>query len=268
MGEKYVKRTFDPDWMLMPADDESKMPSPVTVYQLSPEELAEYDNLRKPTGKAPINFNLVRKPKEAEEMLAGENGTEITDNIVQAVIDRQGNKGFEVFDKKENPDIVGQEPPKPRTRLEVAREKLSSEEYLRLKEKSKTDHEIKILFKIANDVLVELKKEWGLPVVPIMPPRKQKPEQERPGNTPQPDPVSQPEPQLNESRPPGLTIVQAMELREELSDDVTCLNNILAVSGRAELTERVILMLETQRNVRQAHLDRINEVFSSTVLPL
>lgn len=114
MGEKVTRRyTCDMEWMKFPADPEGRASGPVKEYTLSPEELAEYNNLRKPTGKAPIKLppGRGRNRKEDEEMPA-----------IQMTEESQENKGFEVFDKNKNPDTAGQEPPRPKTRMEVARE--------------------------------------------------------------------------------------------------------------------------------------------------
>jgi len=87
-----------------------------------------------------------------------------------------------------------------------------------------------------------------------------------PVQTIQPDPPKE-EPKAT-LQPAGLTIAAAMELRENLVEDVECYDNILEVAGNAELTDRVIRALTWQRDMHRQALDQINEVFNTVVLQL
>lgn len=249
-------RNFDADWMKFPADPEGRACSPVKEYKLSPEELAKYDNLRKPTGKAPINFNLVRKPKEAEEMLT-EKGLEICQ------------ENMPIPEKEEESDNVVQVS---KTRMEILQEKLTKEQYLTMKEEGLSDKDLltKIDLPYWVDLLTRLKRKWNINDMGIkkeaQPGLQEQPQQE---NNQQPDPVPQSEPRPNESRPSGLTINQALALRDELTEDIASLSRILDVADRgAELTDRVIRMLEWQRDNCRGGVDRINQAFNTMVVPL
>ena len=250
MGEKVTRRyTCDLEWMKFPADPEGRASGPVREYKLSPEELAEYDNLRKPTGKAPIVLppGWGRKRKEAEDNML--ENMPIPDSVVHDSEKALENKGSGVDEKEGHPDNVVHD--RPRTRMELAREKLSKEEYI-LRRAHESDKNIYTQLNIAPDIFYRMKKEWELMV----------------NNLPLQLSQSE-EPKILTRTTSGLTIAQAVELREELTGDIASLNRILDVAERgAELTERVVRMLEWQRDVHKQALERINEAFERTVLPL
>lgn len=60
-----------------------------------------------------------------------------------------------------------------KTRLEIAREKLTKEQYLELIKDGATDHQVRTQYGIPGDVMTALKREWGL--IPPRQPRKVKP---------------------------------------------------------------------------------------------
>jgi len=275
-------RIFDADWMRFPADPEGRASGPVKAYKLSPEELAEFNNLRKPAGKAPINLppGGGKKRKEAEEMFIGENGTE---NMPKNMPTEPGNIG------QEAQDSTGQED-KSKTRMEILRLKLTEEQYLAMKEEGFSDAAIlkRLDLKYWIDVLTQLKKEWGLgglglrkaPIpnaeplecLNVDPPPTRTVDdaaqilarvdniRKNLGEEPKEEPKTQ-------TPAPGFTIAQAMDLRDELIEDVDDLNHVLRkceewVSGR------ILMALRLQLDIHQQALDRINEVFERTVVEL
>lgn len=138
---------------------------------------------------------------------------------------------------------------------------LSREEYIQLKDNKVADQRIIKDFKLNSELLIALKKKWGVADLKLksIPPRKT-------SAKPLADPKEEPPVQ---TPPAGLTIAQAVELREELAEDVDSLRRILDVAHRgAELTNRVVQMIETQWSIHKSALDRINEAFEKTVLPL
>lgn len=74
-----------------------------------------------------------------------------------------------------------------KTRLEIAREKLTKEQYLELIKDGATDHQVRTQYGIPGDVMTALKKEWGL--IPPRQPRKNARKAELPG---QPEPAHVP----------------------------------------------------------------------------
>lgn len=172
---------------------------------------------------------------------------------------------------------------RPKTRLEVAREKLSREQYQDLKKGGFSDKQVCKECKIAHDVLIQLKRKWGIEIKPIIPSRKQKLAPEAQEKSLQPDPSREEsntgpvlpshaeeskEAPSAQATATGLTIAQAIELREELSDDLECYENILKVADTVGLTDRVIQALTWQRDTHQQVLARIDEVFNGTVVQL
>lgn len=88
-----------------------------------------------------------------------------------------------------------------------------------------------------------------------------------PTQTLQPD-LHQEEPNPRPSA--GLTIAAAMELREDLAEDIEgydCILDLVSLEN-IELTDRVIRALTWQRDMHRQAMDRINEVFEKTVLQL
>lgn len=161
----------------------------------------------------------------------------------------------------------------PKTRLEVAREKLSQEQYQDLKKKLMSDSQIYKKYGIAADVMVQLKREWGIDIKQIIPSRGQKKETVPAAQSVRSIQPAQPDPPREEpmpaQSPAGLTIAAALELRTEMAEDMESLEKILSVAEKgAELTERVVRMLEFQRDMHRQALDRINEAFSRTVVEL
>jgi hypothetical protein len=140
---------------------------------------------------------------------------------------------------------------KPKTRIEIAREKLSKEKYLELKNQGLTDLNIKSEYSIATDIMTVLKYEWGIIGVA----KDEPPQSER-----QPEPSPEPK---------GLTISQALQLRTETEEDLESLNRILEVAaGGAELTERVVKLLGRYRDDYRQTVERIDGALNRVVVEL
>lgn len=131
---------------------------------------------------------------------------------------------------------------RPKTRLEEAREKLSYEEYQKLKKQYLSDKQIGQMFNIRPTVLVDLKKEWGVKIEPIIQRKKE-----------EPAPVV--------SR---LTIAQAIDLYDELEEDMDGLNHILAQSEQVGFSDRLIKLFTWHRDNYQVCRDRLHQVFNKT----
>jgi hypothetical protein len=141
---------------------------------------------------------------------------------------------------------------KPKTRIEIAREKLSKEKYLELKSQGLTDLNIKSKYSIATDIMTVLKYEWGIIGVD----KDEPPQSER---QPEPSPETK----------TGLTISQALQLRTETLEDLESLNRILEVAaGGAELTGRVVKLLERYRDEYRQTVERIDGALNRVVVEL
>lgn len=224
--------------------------------------------------------------KEGETMndIQGFDNPQTSDTIEQGVIESPENKGFEVFDKTDNSYTTEQDPPAfcestsgrrfTAERIARAEKSLSREEYVRLKNEGVTDLKIKKTKGFSGDLMVALKKKWGLEDLNLRkaPPRKAsaKPPEEPKTDTVLPAHTEESKEALRtRAVAVGLTITQALQLRVELTEDIDSLNRILDVAQRgAELTDRVVQMLTWYRDSYRQHLERIEEVFSRTVVQL
>lgn len=147
---------------------------------------------------------------------------------------------------------------RPKTRLEILMEKLPKEQYLQLKAEGLSD--VKILKQVGAgqwiDLMTIVKKKWGVGGMSLRPPKAGKR-------------VAEPEKTATAAEPqPGVTVADALRIRGEITDDIECLENILNVSERAELTGRVIAMLAWYRDSYRQALARMEEAFSRTAVEL
>lgn len=285
MGEKVAKRrTFDPEWIRFPADPEGRAAGPVITYKLSPEELAELDKLPKPAGKAPIVLQLGKKRKEAEEMQDIEPMEEADGMPVIQMTEAEAEENLQGLPSDNAGQTTQQEQQDfyetgggrrfTAERIARAEKSLSREEYVRLKNEGVTDLKIKKTKGFSGDLMVALKKKWGLEDLNL---RKARPRKAsaKPPEEPKTDTVlpahteESKEALRTRAVAVGLTITQALQLRVELTEDIDSLNRILDVAQRgAELTDRVVQMLTWYRDSYRQHLERIEEVFSRTVVQL
>lgn len=225
------------------------------------------------------------------------------DGIVQEATESPENKASGVDEKQGDSDKVVQEQPEPEfyeasggrrftaERIARAEEVLSREEYVRLKNEGVADFKIIKTHKgFSSDLMIALKKKWGINIVlPSGPPKPQakpvpprviKPvnKQEEPGKSGELhyriENIRQHLAEREDNQPvqtstSGLTIVQALELRDELTEDMKSWDVIhRSIIQGIELSARVVRILETQRDIHQTALNRINEAFERTVLPL
>jgi len=131
---------------------------------------------------------------------------------------------------------------RPKTRLELAREKLSRDVYQRLKEESISDSKICKQYDIAPDVMVALKKEWG-----VLSSEKKTEQKETTAGT-------------------CMTIAQVVQMREELIEDIDDFDRIL--NNTDAISPRIERLLKYYRDDYQRCLDRIEGVFNTTEVTL
>jgi hypothetical protein len=237
---------------------------PITTYFLPLEEVRR----RYPTvaEKRPIQLRLRRKeaenmPKIMPENIPIQKGT-------PAVLGERLSIGEEaprtedqvpVEDAQQGPTAPPAQEARPKTRLEIALEKLTKEQYLELKKQNPglTDKQIQRDYGIANDVFARMKHIWGLIGQPSKPTSSPSQQTEPAGppvnNTESPKPSA------------GLTVAQVLKLREELEEDIESYNCIINL---VELTDRVAKSLAWQRDMHQAALDRLNKAIEKTVVHL
>lgn len=203
------------------------------------------------------------------------------DTIVQADTESQENQASRVDEKQGGSDKVVQDPPEfyeashgrrfTAERIAKAEKSLSREEYIRLKGEGISDFKIIKTHKgFSSDLMIALKNKWGINIVLPGGPPKPQAKPEPPAVTALPGQPEEPrEEPATQAAAAGLTIAQAVQLREELAEDVVSLSRILDMPAReAVLTDRIVRMVEAQRDIHQAALGRLNEAFERTVLPL
>jgi transposase-like protein len=145
------------------------------------------------------------------------------------------------------------------TRLQALKEKLTKEEYLRLKNQRMTDREIlkSLGLSSGQDVLTLLKTRWGLAVDATRPVKVPEEVQDKQGIQPVPSP------------PAGLTVARAIQIRDELAEDIDSLNIIIdMLENNMQISDRVAGMLFKHRDWCQQELGRINEALEKTVVEL
>lgn len=156
-------------------------------------------------------------------------------------------------------DLIPPEEPAPvkKTLLDIARGKLTLDEYKALKEQGKTDHDIAKQHGIDRDALNRLKREWG--IIGMF--------GKQPGQKATPVPI----PDVPHVGGPRLTIAAAMQLRDELVEDIEDLVFVLEslqepgpTGKRVANSDRVTKMLTWHRDQAQAALERIDAAFAGT----
>jgi len=215
-------------------------------------------------GIGPATFIIEHKTKMelAMERISKEKYLELKHH---GLTDREICEQYDIDPKNMFPRIKNKwgplEIPKPKTRLEIAREKLSVEKYQELKSQSMTDQKIQEQLDIAVDVMIALKREWGIYIKSTTSPEKR--------NEEDPWQVDQ-ELKKNISQPvTGLTIAQALQLRRDMAEDAESLGRILEVAaGGAELTGRVVAILERERETCLQVAARIDKALDSTVIEI
>jgi hypothetical protein len=167
---------------------------------------------------------------------------------------------------------------KPKTRFETLQEQLTKEQYIALKEEGLSDKDVstRIGLPYWADSFTKLKRQWNINDLGIKKTVQTVPSIEGPtvGAAAIQERIDNIRQHLNEPReepmaqaPPGLTIAQAMELRDELTQDVDDFDHVI-VTVEKHVSSRVIQILRLNRDTHLIALDHINEVFSSTVVRL
>ncbi|TYO95143.1 hypothetical protein [Desulfallas thermosapovorans] len=134
------------------------------------------------------------------------------------------NGGFKTY-----PEDAGRK----KTRLEVAREKLSKEKYLKLKGEDLKDKEIMEQFDIPNDVFYVLKKEWGLT-----------------GD------------KAGETTVTKMTIAKAIKLREETQNEVSYAEKVISPDIK-QVAPKLAKLLFDHLEEHSAKLSHIDKVFDT-----
>lgn len=156
-------------------------------------------------------------------------------------------------------DLIPPEPaPAKKTLLDIARGKLTLDEYKNLKEQGKTDHDIAKQHGIDRDVLNRLKREWG--VIGMY--GKQSGQSTGGQETPAAD-----IPRQAVTTGARMTIAEALQLRAELMEDIEDLT-LFIDEPSALNSDRVTQMLTWHRDQCQLVLERIDAVFAGTEVRL
>ncbi len=136
-------------------------PGEVLTYRLSEEELARYGPVTPPEKAEQIRYwhrTLVGKKKQREE----EEGMDDT-RLVTCYDEEEAARAEEAVDEAgEVAQEEAQEEKRFISSVSEAAEKISREEYLRLKEMGWKDSEISDTYRIYPQVLSKLKERWGL----------------------------------------------------------------------------------------------------------
>lgn len=258
----------------------------------SPEEAAKLlditvGRLKQYLGSNGIFPRWAKKPdKENEDMNTATQMTEAEakEKLPPEILDNLTPEKYMPENMPTNGD--GQESPeepKPKTRIEVAREKLSKEKYLELKELGKSDQQVRILYKIATDTLIALKREWEIPIgqgvskpaEPLTPTiisgaaENSEEIRERIENIRKDleTKSDRPEEPITQTPTTDLTVSQAIDWRDTLVEDIDDYNHILEIH-EGKISDRVIQLIRSQRDICQRDFNKINETFDKTVVQL
>ncbi|RJQ25548.1 MAG: hypothetical protein C4589_11160 [Peptococcaceae bacterium] len=226
---------------------------PVITYWMSPEEIAARYGVppTKSGARKPVFFNWKRKKK-----IKKEDKMEITvERNETAVLD----ENYEVLRNASQTGPEGAQPPeRPKTQREILEEKLTKESYLQYKQEGLSDDAVLIKLGLPTmwrSSLTKLKVEWGLLGMKI--------------NTP--IPVAAAAGAVREKDEPAtarMTIAQALELRDELGDDINDLEYLLQQAEGVSLSPRLVKMLIWYHDEYQRCLERIKEVFNSVTIAI
>jgi hypothetical protein len=228
-------------------------PSPVKKYRLSPEELAKYGPIKKVEHRRQLLTRdvLVEKLKTLTVGQVAQRHN-IPAVMVFKLVEKYGleldkknrlkeGESMENVDKSLRKNEFEPYEPK-KTRLEIAREKIDLEKYKNLKAQGKTDKDMYEELDIPVDVFYTLKKEWGIA---------------------QTIAKSKPDPKNDKAAGKKMTISKAMELREELCADRSCIADIMD-PGKLEISPKVRELLSNHYEKCGERLERIDKVFDST----
>lgn len=150
---------------------------------------------------------------------------------------------------KKQPELEKQPEPQ-KTRREIILEKITQEAYEKHKNDGLSDEQILEFYKLPlnwKDALVKIKRGWGI-------------NGPWSGNRQQKEPKAEAH---TENTPGTLTISEAIELHDELEEEVECLDYLLT-SVPVSLTKGIKLLLDERRCEMARKLHRIHEVFEET----
>lgn len=234
---------------------------PVVTYKLPPEEIDRiFSRAKKPEGKPPIHWKNPHQHKEVKQLpaiqLTNKEAEKIlTPEVMQNCVPLENNALTPAPDQGgvQDQEPTGKQPEKTKTRMEIARGKLSHEAYKKLS-KTMSDKQIRKTFDIAIDVLIALKREWGIEIKPII---SRTPEAEKTCEPVQPEP----EPKVEHHQ--ELNLIDAMKLKCQLAADVDCADYLVDPETIAvDVTAGIKLVLETYRCECATKLKRLEDVLS------
>lgn len=214
---------------------------PVKTYHMSQEEIIKrYGPIKGP--RQVRNYTLYNyKLKEAKDMSLVDGESKLTPENLQNS-DLGGGQDQEPS---------GGQPEKVKIALELARERITKEEYLCRKKAGDSDAKIYKELKIHPELFYKIKKEWNLMGV------------FKPGPNGGVYNTVQNNQEEVKKEPESLTITEAIELHDELEEEVECLDYLLT-SVPVSLTRGIRLLLDDRRCEMARKLHRIHEVFEET----
>ncbi len=239
---------------------------PVITYTLSPEELAKYGPCRPRRQRAGM-----RVITSAEYRAAIDSSSSVEEaagklnmspqrfkleiglrKIKYEFNNRKGENDMPVNTTAEPEDPAEQpQPERQKTRLEIAREKLTKDDYLILKEKQVPDNKICKEYGIHADIMVALKREWGIDIG------------ER-GGWNKGVKKTEDEPSCTG---PTLTIAQAITLQGDLDEDIDVLGYVLDAT-REQLSPRIEKLLTDHLAYCKDQAERIVKAFHTTEIAI
>lgn len=234
---------------------------PVKEYRLSPEELARY---------GPVKKVQHSRPKLTRELLADQLARftvgqmaeryHVPQEIIFQLVEKYD---LELDDKnrlKEDKNMdtathqtennfqnYPEEQGKKKTRFEIAREKITLEQYKTMKAQGKTDKDMYESLDIPVDCFYALKKEWGIAQA-----KRAEPKEETQ--------VQHDEAKVKPAN--KITIASALELREQLAEEMDSVGEIK--DSGVMVAPLVEELLEKHFAECQSNFDRIEEVFNAT----
>lgn len=144
-------------------------------------------------------------------------------------------------------DPFEKQPEKPKTRLEIARGKITPEEYMRARDLGENNKQIYESLIIAPDTFYRLLEEWGL--------KGYQPKQD--------DPRVEAK---TEKAPESRTISEAITLHDELEEELESLDWLLDPERNIPLVKSVRLLLDDRRCHTAMRLTQILDAFNTVTV--
>lgn len=188
------------------------MSGPCKTRQMTPEEKEKYGSPELKTREGYISVGMLKNVIErADSAVEAAGILRINSYHLRYLLKHNCIK---VPKNWKEEDKLGSED-KPKTRMEIARETLNREQYQELKNNGHSDSQICKDNKIAPDIMVNLKKEWGLEIG--QPVCKRTVEKESPDIAPQ----------AVKTKAGEYSVSQLIKLKEELETVICTINKAL-----------------------------------------